>query len=162
MYWVVSGQGAQMSGGRTFRHGPDVAEKRANKARCARILVADDNTEVLNHVSDMLQADHEIIGRVSDGNLVCAEVEKLRPDLIVLDISMGQSSGIEIAQRLLEQGYGGEIVFLTVHEDTDFVAAAIGAGGRGYVIKSRMNGDLGLAVRAVLSHQIFISAPLRE
>jgi len=128
---------------------------------CARILLADDNTEILDHVSDMLQVEHEIIGRVADGNLVCAEVENLSPDLIILDISMGERSGIEIAQRLREQGYGGEIVFLTVHEDADFVAAAIGAGGRGYVIKSRMSVDLGLAVKAALTHRIFISAPGR-
>jgi DNA-binding NarL/FixJ family response regulator len=76
--------------------------------------------------------------------------------------SPSESSGIEIAQRLREQGYTGEIVFLTVHEDPDFVAAAIGAGGRGYVIKSRMSIDLGLAVQAALSHRIFISAPLMQ
>lgn len=140
----------------------DSPEKRGKQVPCARILLADDNAEILDHVSDMLRADHEIIGMVADGNLICAEVKNLKPDLIVLDISLGERSGIEIAQRLREQGYTGEIVFLTVHEDPDFVAAAIGAGGRGYVIKSRMNGDLGLAVRAVLSHQIFISAPLRE
>jgi DNA-binding NarL/FixJ family response regulator len=127
-----------------------------------RILVADDNTAILDHVSNMLQADYQIIGKVADGNCVCAEVEKLRPDLIVLDISMGDCSGIEIAQQLREQGYAGEIVFLTVHEDPDFVSAAIGAGGRGYVIKSRMNVDLGLAVKAVLSHRIFVSYPLKK
>jgi DNA-binding NarL/FixJ family response regulator len=140
----------------------DSAEKRGKQVPCARVLLADDNTEILDHISDLLRPDHEIIGTVADGDLVCAEVQKLRPDLIVLDISMGERSGIEIAQRLREQGYAGEIVFLTVHEDPDFVAAAIGAGGRGYVFKSRMNGDLGLAVRAVLSNQIFVSAPLRE
>jgi DNA-binding NarL/FixJ family response regulator len=123
----------------------------------ARILLADDNTEILEHVSDMLRANYEIIGKIADGNLVCAEVENARPDLIVLDISMGECSGIEIARRLQEQGYAGEIVFLTVHEDPDFVSAAIGAGGRGYVIKSRMNVDLGLAVKAALSHRVFIS-----
>ena len=140
----------------------DFAGSRGKEAPCARILLADDNTEILDHISEMLRADHEIIGRVVDGNLVCEEVKNLRPDLIILDISMGERSGIEIAKRLREQGYPGEIVFLTVHEDPDFVAAAIGAGGRGYVIKSRMNGDLGLAVRAVLSHRIFISSALEQ
>jgi len=139
----------------------DSGERRGKQVPCARILLADDNTGILEHVSKMLRADHEIVGTVADGDLVCAEVKKLRPDLIVLDISMGERSGIEIAQRLREQGYSGEIVFLTVHEDPDFVAAALGAGGRGYVIKSRMSGDLGLAVRAALAHQTFISVPLR-
>jgi two-component system response regulator DesR len=140
----------------------DSAERRGKQVPYARILLADDNTEILDHVSEMLRAHHEIVGKVADGNHVCAEVKNLRPDLIVLDISFGERSGIEIAQRLREQGYTGEIVFLTVHEDPDFVAAAIGAGGRGYVIKSRMSIDLGLAVQAALSHRIFISAPLMQ
>jgi DNA-binding NarL/FixJ family response regulator len=135
----------------------DSTENRGNQLSRARILMADDNTAIMDYVSEMLEADYEIIGKIADGNCVCTEVEKLRPDLIVLDISMGDRSGIEIAQRLREQGYAGEIIFLTVHEDPDFVSAAIGAGGRCYVIKSRMNVDLGLAVKAALSHQIFIS-----
>ncbi len=127
-----------------------------------RVLVADDNAAIMEHVSTMLQGDYEIVGRVVDGNSVCAEAGRLRPDVVVLDISMGECNGIEIARQLRERGYVGEIVFLTVHEDTDFVNAAIGAGGRGYVIKSRMNVDLRSAVKAVLSHRIFVSAPLQN
>ena len=127
-----------------------------------RILLADDNPAIMDYVSGMLQADYQIIGTVADGNSVCAEVAKLGPDLIVLDISMGERSGIEIARQLREQDYVGEIVFLTVHEDPDFVSAAIGAGGRGYVVKSRTKIDLGLAVNSVLSHQVLISPPLQD
>ena len=123
----------------------------------ARILLADDHTAILDHVSDMLKDDYEVIGRVEDGDSVYSEVKKLRPDLIVLDISMGQCSGIEIARQLQEQGYTGEIVFLTVHEDPDFVSAAIGVGGRGYVIKSRVNVDLRPAMEAALLHRVFVS-----
>jgi PleD family two-component response regulator len=136
--------------------------ERGTQLTHVRVLVVDDNAAILDRVSAMLQTEYQVIGKVDDGNCVCAEVKKLRPDLIVLDISMGEHSGIEIAQQLREQGYMGEIVFLTVHEDPDFVSAAIGAGGRGYVIKSRMNVDLGLAVKAVLSHQIFVSSPLHD
>lgn len=139
----------------------DLVENRGKQLSSVRILVADDNPAILDHASDMLQVDYEIIGKVADGNSVCTEVGKLKPDLVVLDISMGERSGIEIARQLREQGYVGEIVFLTVHEDPEFVSAAISAGGRGYVIKPRMNGDLGLAVKAALSHRIFISPPLQ-
>jgi DNA-binding NarL/FixJ family response regulator len=97
-----------------------------------RILLADDSPDILDYVSRVLQADYQVIGTVDDGDAVCEEV----------------------------QGYAGEIVFLTVHEDPDFVGAALGAGGRAYVIKSRMNIDLGLAVKAVLSKQVFVSSPL--
>ena len=105
----------------------------------------------------MLEDNYQVIGTVVDGGSVCSEASRLQPDLMVLDISMGQHSGIEIARQLRREGYAGQIVFLSVHEDPDFIGAAIGAGGRGYVFKSRMNTDLGLALRSVLSSQIFIS-----
>jgi len=147
-------------GAQIFTHSAttqDFVQNRGKQLSQARILLADDNTEILDHVSDLLDADYEVIGRVADGNAVCSNVQELNPDLIVLDISFGECSGIEIARRLQEQGYAGEIVFLTVHEDREFVNAAIGAGGRGYVIKSRMNVDLGPAIQAVLSRRVFIS-----
>jgi DNA-binding NarL/FixJ family response regulator len=135
----------------------DPVENRGDQLSRARILLADDHKAILDHVSDMLKNDYEVIGRVEDGNSVYSEVNKLKPDLVVLDISMGQCSGIEIARRLQEQGYTGEIVFLTVHEDPDFVSAAIGVGGRGYVIKSRLNVDLRPAMEAALLHRVFVS-----
>jgi DNA-binding NarL/FixJ family response regulator len=74
---------------------------------------------------------------------------------------LGECRGIAIAQQLRQQGYAAEVVFLTVHEDSDFVSAAT-CGGRRYVIKSRMEVDLGPALKAVISHRIFISPPLRD
>jgi DNA-binding NarL/FixJ family response regulator len=121
------------------------------------VLLADDNLAILEHAKGLLESEYEIVGLVSDGNLVCREVKRLGPDIVVLDISMGTRSGIEICSQLREWGYQGEIVFLTMHDDPDFVNAAMGAGGRGYVLKDRMNGDLGLALKAVLSRQVFIS-----
>ena len=134
---------------------------RGNKRPCVRILLVDDSIEMLEHVSNMLQPEYDVIGKVADGNIVCSKAASLSPDIIILDISLGDRSGIEIAQRLREQGYANEIIFLSVHEDPDFVIAAIGAGGRAYVTKPRITEDLRSAVRAVLSHQVFISAPLK-
>jgi DNA-binding NarL/FixJ family response regulator len=133
-----------------------------NPRASVRILLADDNMEILDHVGGMLDSDYEVIGKIADGALVCAQVKSLKPDLIILDISMGDHSGILLAYRLREQGYTGEIIFLTVHEDPDFVSAAIGAGGRGYIIKTRIGSDLKVAIKTVLAKQIFISAPLKQ
>jgi DNA-binding NarL/FixJ family response regulator len=135
----------------------DPVAKRGDQLPRARILLADDHTAILDLVSGMLKEEYDVIGTVVEGNSVCSQVKRLKPDLIVLDISMGECSGIEIARRLQEQGYTGEIVFLTVHEDPDFVSAAIGAGGRGYVIKARVNVDLRPAVEAALLHRVFVS-----
>ena len=92
----------------------DSVQNRGRQLSNARILLADDNAEILDHVSHMLDADYEVIGQIADGNAGPARLGKeLHPDLIVLDISFGECSGIEIARRLQEQGYMGEIVFLT-------------------------------------------------
>jgi DNA-binding NarL/FixJ family response regulator len=141
---------------------PDSAENSAERVPRVRILVADDNTEILDRVSAILQSDYDVIGKVADGDLVCGRVASQRPDVVVLDISMREHCGLEIARRLREQGYPGAIIFLTVHEDPEYVTAAIGAGARGYVIKTRMSNDLGPAVIASLSRRIFISAPLMQ
>lgn len=127
------------------------------KAAQPRILTADDSVKILDCVAEILGKDYDIVGSVSNGGSVCAEVERLRPDLIILDISMGEYSGIDVARQLQEQGYSGHILFLTVHEDIEFVNAAFGAGGHGYVLKTRMIPDLELAVYTVLSNRTFIS-----
>lgn len=138
----------------------DSFESRDCKGPAVRILLVDDSVEILDHLSNMLQPEYDIVGKILDGNLVCSGVASLNPDIVVLDISIGERSGFEIARELRGQGYAKEIIFLTAYEDPDFVATAIDVGGRAYVTKPRMNEDLKLAVKSVLSHQVFISAPL--
>jgi DNA-binding NarL/FixJ family response regulator len=126
------------------------------------ILVADDNTAILNHVGKMLEKDktYKVVAAVSDGATVVREYSRLKPDVIILDISMGDLSGIDIARQLRDSGCSAKIVFLTVHEDTDYLNAAMGAGGSAYVVKSRLNLDLLCAINAVLSNKVFVSASL--
>jgi DNA-binding NarL/FixJ family response regulator len=85
-----------------------------------------------------------------------AEVQRLDPDVLVTDISMPILDGLEAVSRLLP-GRRTKIVFLTVHEDEDFVAAAFSAGASGYVIKSDVTTDLIPAIREAVEGRIFIS-----
>ena len=124
------------------------------------ILLADDNSAVLTFVRKMLEKDYEILAAVHDGNSVLRDWPRLRPDLIVLDISLGEPNGLEVAQRLRNTGCSSKIVFLTIHQGPDFVKAALDAGGSGYVVKSRMSKDLILAIHAALSGKQFISPSL--
>jgi DNA-binding NarL/FixJ family response regulator len=126
------------------------------------ILLADDNSAVLDHVGKMLKKEHsyKVLAAIGDGNAVVREYIRLRPDVIILDISMGDLSGIDIARQLRDTGCRAKIIFLTVHEDRDYVNAAIGAGGSAYVIKSRLNMDLLRAIKAALSNKLFVSASL--
>jgi DNA-binding NarL/FixJ family response regulator len=123
------------------------------------ILLADDNSSVLVHVSKMLDKEksYKVIGAISDGATVVRESLHLRPDLIILDISLGEVSGIDLARQLRDSGCNAKIIFLTVHEDTDYMNAAMGAGGSAYIVKSRLSLDLFPAINAVLSNKVFVS-----
>ena len=126
---------------------------------CITVLLADDNFAVLDHVRKTLQKEknYEVVGLISDGTVVVREYLRLRPDVIVLDISLGEENGITVARQLRDLGCEAKIVFLTVHEDPDYMNAAIGAGGSAYVVKSRLNLDLLAAITAALSSKLFIS-----
>jgi len=124
----------------------------------ASILLADDNPEVHIEVAEILEPEYEIVASVLNGRAVLDNWSQLKPDVIVLDISMGEPNGIDVALALRESGCESKIVFLTIHSDRDFVEAAMGAGGSGYVIKSRLRCDLVEALKAVLSEHEFVSA----
>jgi DNA-binding NarL/FixJ family response regulator len=126
------------------------------------ILLSDDNSAILDHVGKMLEKEknYTVVAAISDGAVVAREYLRLRPDVIILDISLGEMSGIDIARELRDSGCRAKIIFLTVHEDSDYVNAAVGAGGSAYVVKSRLSQDLFLAINAVLSGKLFVSPSL--
>ena len=128
------------------------------------VLLADDSSAIVRHVSRLLQRDnqYEVVATARDGAGVLREFQRFKPDVIVLDISMGELSGIDVARHLRDSGCYAKIVFLTVHEDSDFLAAAMGSGGSAYVIKSRLDIDLLAAIRAVLNGRHFVSANLLQ
>jgi DNA-binding NarL/FixJ family response regulator len=128
----------------------------------ATVLLADDNLVILNHVRKLLgrNRQYEVVGAVTDGGAVLREYSLLRPEVIILDISMGELSGIDVARTLVEAGCTAKIVFLTVHEDADFLNAAMDAGGSAYVVKSRVSTDLVSAIEAALCGKHFVSSCL--
>ena len=130
--------------------------------RRTTILLADDNSGILSHVGKMLEKekDYEVVAAISDGSVVAPEWLRLKSDVIILDISMGEISGIDIARKLRDSGCSAKIVFLTVHEDADYLKAALGAGGSAYVVKPRLSLDLLTAIKAALSNKLFVSASL--
>ena len=122
-----------------------------------RVLLVDDNQAMLARAAAVLAATCVIVGQVQDGAAALVAAATLRPDVIVLDISMPEMSGLEVAARLRIAGSRAAIVFLTVHNDTEVVEAALAAGGSGYVIKARLASDLLLAVREARARRTFIS-----
>ena len=129
-------------------------------SKLARVLIVDDNEAMLARVAAVLARDCEVVGSVRDGAAALVAAEALKPDVIVLDISMPGMSGLEVAARLRKAGSTAAVVFLTVHDEEEVVLAAKAAGGRGYVLKSRLVADLMAAVREVRTGGSFTS-PMR-
>jgi CheY-like chemotaxis protein len=121
------------------------------------ILLVDDNHAVLEHLVGMLEPTYKIAAALCNGTVVVDKAAALLPDLIVLDISLGDISGFEVARRLKKAGCPAKIIFLSLHEDMDFVGAAFGLGASGFVFKSRLATDLENAIAAVLNGGQFSS-----
>jgi DNA-binding NarL/FixJ family response regulator len=122
-----------------------------------RVLLADDHQTVLERVCEILGEDFEVVGKVNNGRDAVAQAERLDPDVLVIDISMPILNGLEAAQRLKSAKLRGKVVFLTVHEDKDFVAAAFSAGASGYVTKENVDTDLVPAIRDALEGRVYVS-----
>ncbi len=121
------------------------------------ILLVDDNHEVLEYLVEMLEPTYKIVAALCNGTMAVDQAAALHPDLIILDISLGDVSGFEIARRLKKAGCKAKIIFLSLHEDMDFVGTAFGLGASGFVFKSRMTTDLESAIAAVLTGGQFSS-----
>ena len=121
------------------------------------ILLADDHRETLESVVHLLQSEFEVVGAVNDGQTLLEAASKLRPDVVVLDISMPVMNGLEAADRLRKAGSRAKVVFLTVQEDPDFVHASRVSGALGYVVKSRLTSDLVPAIKEALANRSFVS-----
>jgi CheY-like chemotaxis protein len=123
----------------------------------ARVLLVDDNEEMLSRAAAALRRGCVVVGAVKDGLAALNAADALHPDVIVLDIGMAGMNGFEVAIRLRESGSTAAVVFFTVHEDEEFVAAAEAAGGIGYVTKPRLASDLLVAVREAQARRPFRS-----
>jgi DNA-binding NarL/FixJ family response regulator len=123
----------------------------------ARVLLVDDNEAMLVRAAAALTPGCEVVGTARDGPAALNAAQTLKPDVIVLDISMPGMTGLEVAARLRECGSNTAVVFLTVHDDDAFVEAAKAAGGTGYVVKMRLASDLMLAVQEARDGRSFVS-----
>ncbi len=122
-----------------------------------RVLLADDHEAMLDRVARLLAIECNVVGTATDGQQALDAARKLKPDVLVLDISMPVMNGIETAHRLKEAGAETRIVFLTVHDDPDYAREALEAGALGYVIKQRIASDLMIAINEVCAGRYFVS-----
>jgi len=122
-----------------------------------RVLLADDHGGVLDTVARLLVPEFDVVGAVTDGNGLLSAAERLKPDVVIVDISMPILNGIEAVRRLMESGSQAQVVFLTVHESSDYVRAALATGALGYVVKPRLGVDLNVAIKEVHAGRSYLS-----
>ena len=126
----------------------------------ARVLLADDHRMVAEGVKRLLEEEFELAAVVEDGRQLVETARRLRPDVIVADITMPHLNGIEALRQLKQDNPEVRVVFLTMHKDAAYARRALEAGARGYVLKHSAQTELFLAVRAALDGNTFISPTL--
>jgi two-component system response regulator NreC len=130
---------------------------------CPKVLLADDNLEMRERIAQLLASDFDIVGQVADGQQAIDSALKLSPDILVTDISLPISNGIQVASQLWHLGCSVKVIFLTVHEDRDFIEAAFSIGAYGYVLKPCISTDLIPAIQDALQGRRFTSPlPVRQ
>lgn len=122
-----------------------------------RVLLVDDNEAMLARAAAVLETGCVVVGAERNGRAALEAAGNLHPEVIVLDISMPGMTGLEVASELNQSGSTAAVVFLTVHDEEEFVAAARAAGAVGYVVKARLAFDLVPAVREAVEGRTFIS-----
>ncbi len=126
----------------------------------AKILLADDHRIVAEGLKELLTPEFELLGLVEDGRALVEEARKLRPDVIVADISMPQLNGIDAIAQLKKNDPGVKVVFLTMHREVAYARRALEAGAFGFVLKHSAPDELVMAIRAALNGQKYITPAL--
>jgi DNA-binding NarL/FixJ family response regulator len=125
--------------------------------RRPRLLLADDHTLVLEGFRKLLESEFDLVGAVEDGRALVAAAQKLRPDVILLDISMPLLNGIEAARQLKKLVPDTKLVFLTMHADPAYVTEAFRVGASGYLLKRSAASELVSAIHEVLKGRSYVT-----
>lgn len=123
-----------------------------------RILLADDHALIREGLKALInaQADMEIVGEAGDGLAAYKAAKELRPDLVVMDVSMPEMNGAKATERLRQELPETKVLALTVHEDKGYLRQLIQAGASGYVLKRAAAEDLIHAIRAIASGGVYL------
>jgi DNA-binding NarL/FixJ family response regulator len=125
-----------------------------------RVLLADDHRMIAEALKGLLEQEFELVAVVEDGRQLVESARRLRPDVIVADISMPHLNGIDALTQLKRDNPDVRVVFLTMHKDAAYARRALDAGARGYVLKHAAQAELFLAVRAALDGETYITPTL--
>jgi two-component system response regulator NreC len=122
------------------------------------VILADDHAVVRSGVRQFLASarDIRVVGEASDGQEAVDLTARLRPDVLVMDVSMGDMDGITAAARVREQTPDTRVLMLTMHSEEEYLASALRAGASGYLVKSAADRELIDAVRAIACGDVYV------
>jgi DNA-binding NarL/FixJ family response regulator len=123
----------------------------------ARVLLADDHRIVIEGLKKLLELEYDVVGAVEDGRALIAAVKKLRPDVVVADISMPHLNGIEAVRQIKENDPQIRVVILTMHHDVQYANRAFDAGASGFVLKVSAASELITAIGEVLKGKTYVT-----
>ena len=121
------------------------------------IMIADDHTLMLEGLARLLSSEFEVIGTAPNGRALLEEAQRLKPDVVVLDVGMPELNGIETANRLAKILPSTKIVFVTQQLAPAYLHAAFAAGARGYVAKQSASNELIAAIRMALEDRYYVT-----
>lgn len=127
-----------------------------------RILLADDHTMFVEALQKVLEPEFDLVGSVGDGRALLEAAPRLKPDVILLDLSMPLLNGIDAAQQLRQIIPSVKVVFLSMHGDPTYVTEAFRAGASGYVLKRASATELIQAIRIALRGHLYMSPLLAK
>lgn len=130
--------------------------------RPIRVLVADDHTIVRTGIRHVLESEagFEVVGEAANGSEALSLVAQLRPDVVVLDISMPGESGLKVAARLRDSSPEPKVLVLSMHDNAEYVLESVRAGADGYLLKDTAVAELRSAIRAVCRGESYFSPPI--
>ena len=122
-----------------------------------KVLVADDHRIVAEGLRGLLEPELELVEIVEDGRALLEAHDRIRPDVVVADVSMPLLNGIEAVRQLRQAGSRAKFVFLTMHPDVSYATEALEAGASGYVLKHSAPDELVNAVREALAGRTYVT-----
>lgn len=125
--------------------------------RRSTVLIADDHTIVMEGLVSLLKNDFDVVGAVGDGHQLIDAARRLRPDVIVTDISMPGLSGLDVLPRLKAEHADCKVVVLTMHNDGELAARAIREGASGFLLKHSAGEELVNAIQQALQGHVYLT-----
>jgi DNA-binding NarL/FixJ family response regulator len=127
-----------------------------------RVIIADDHTMLVEAFEKLLSPECDVVAKVADGRALLTAVNELRPDVVVLDLSMPLLNGLDAARQIKQSHPSVRLVFVTMNEDPDLAAQAFRIGGAAYLLKRSAGSELLTAIREAMRHRSYVTPLVTE